>query len=406
MARNVVFVAPFASDVTMRFLRAAAKIEGITLLGVCHTLPTGDDGQLFVDAARVDNPLDTGELIAAVSRLQEKHGKIDRVVGILEGMQVQLAEVREHFGIDGTRPEVARRFRDKASMKEALAKAGLPVARNALLRSAAEAHTFAKLVGFPLVLKPPAGMGSKSTFRMRSFAELDAAIAGLRVGPNNPVLAEEFLQGREFSFETITVNDQPMLHSISHYLPNCLDAVENPWVQWCCLLPRDISGPEYDGIKDIGRRAIKALGLTEGMTHMEWFQRQDGSLAIGEIAMRPPGANISIMMGHAYSDSIYRAWNQAVIEQRFEGEWHRQYAVGTAFLRGMGHGRVAGVTGIGEIHRQLGPSVCEAKLPTIGAFKSDSYEGDGYIVVRDPNTEVVKRMLKTIVDTVRVYYAN
>ena len=71
----------------------------------------------------------------------------------------------------------------------------------------------------------------------------------------------------------------------------------------------------------------------------------------------------------------------------------------------MGHGRVAGVTGIGEVHRQLGPSVCEAKLPTLGAFKNDSYEGDGYIVVRDTNTEVVKQMLKTIVDTVRISYA-
>ncbi len=405
MPRNVVFVAPFAADVSMRFLRAAAQLEGITLLGVCHTLPSGADGKLFVDAARVENPLDTGELIAAVGKLQAKYGPIDRLVGILEGMQVQLAEVREHFGIAGTRPEVARRFRDKAEMKRVLADAGLPVARNALLRSAQEARAFAELVGFPLVLKPPAGMGSKSTFRMRSFAELDAAIAGLRVGEHNPVLAEEFLQGREFSFETITVNDEPKLHSISHYMPTCLEAVENPWVQWCCVLPKDIAGSEYDGIKDIGRRAIKALGLTEGMTHMEWFQRADGSLAIGEIAMRPPGANISIMMGHAYNDSIYLAWNQAVIEQRFEGSWERKYAVGTAFLRGMGHGRVAGVNGIGEVHRQLGPSVCEAKLPTIGAFKNDSYEGDGYIVVKDPNTEVVKQMLKTIVDTVRVSYA-
>jgi D-alanine-D-alanine ligase-like ATP-grasp enzyme len=406
MARNIVFVAPFPSDITLRFVRAASKLEGITLLGVCHTLPGGDDAGLFADAARVENPLDTADLIAAVEKLQAKHGKIERIVGILEAMQVQLAEVRAHFGVAGTPPEVAQRFRDKASMKAALAEAGLPVARNKLLRSGNEARAFAHEVGFPLVLKPPAGMGSKSTYRMRSLAELDAAIAGLRVSEHNPVLAEEFLVGREFSFETITVNDQPMLHSISHYLPTCLEAVENPWIQWCCLLPRDITGGEYSGIYDIGKKAIKALGLTEGMTHMEWFQRKDGSLAIGEIAMRPPGANISIMMGHAYSDSVYRAWNQAVINQQFEGTWERQYAVGTAFLRGMGRGRVAGVSGIHEVHKHLGPSVCEAKLPTIGAFKNDSYEGDGYIVVRDRSTEVVKRLLKTIVDTVRVHYAD
>jgi hypothetical protein len=27
----------------------------------------------------------------------------------------------------------------------------------------------------------------------------------------------------------------------------------------------------------------------------EWFERADGTLAIGEIAQRPPGANISLM---------------------------------------------------------------------------------------------------------------
>ncbi len=34
----------------------------------------------------------------------------------------------------------------------------------------------------------------------------------------------------------------------------------------------------------------------------------------------------------------------------------------------------------------------------------ESYEGDGYVVVRDPSTEVVKRLLKTIIETMRVSY--
>ena len=54
----------------------------------------------------------------------------------------------------------------------------------------------------------------------------------------------------------------------------------------------------------------------------------------------------------------------------------------------------------------MGPSIVEAKLPTIGAGKNDSYEGDGYIIVRDQSTEVVKKLLNTIVSTVRVYYAD
>ena len=388
----------------MRFARAASKLQGIRFLGLVHTPPGGDDANMYADVVRITNPMDTKDLIAGVEELKRRRGQPYRIIGILEAMMVQMAEVRAHFGVDGTQPRVADLFREKARMKEALTSAGLPVARNRLLRSLNEAQTFAKEIGFPLVIKPPAGMGGKSTFRIRSLPQLLKTCSSMGIGPNRPLLCEEFLRGREFSFETITVNGEVKMHSISHYMPSCLEAIETPWVQWCCLLPRKISGPEYDGIRKIGFAAVKALGLRDGMTHMEWFQRPDGSLAIGEIAQRPPGANISIMNAYAYDFDLYRAWARAVVDNACDGPFERKYAVGTAFLRGMGRGRVASVTGIHETYKAVGQNICEAKLPTIGAPKSDSYEGDGYIVVRHPDTEMVKRMLKTIIETVRVTY--
>ena len=47
----------------------------------------------------------------------------------------------------------------------------------------------------------------------------------------------------------------------------------------------------------------------------------------------------------------------------------------------------------------------ESKLPQIGAPKSDSYEGDGYVIVRDPDTEVVKQAMTAIIETIQVDYA-
>ncbi len=150
---------------------------------------------------------------------------------------------------------------------------------------------------------------------------------------------------------------------------------------------------------------MAALGLDDGMTHMEWFQRPDGSLCIGEIAQRPAGANISIMTAFAHDVDLYRAWNRAVIDSAFDGVWERKYAVGSAFLRGPGRGRVVAVSGIHDIHEAIGPLIVEAKIPTLGAPKSDGYEGDGSILVRHPDTDVVKRALKTIIETVNVQYA-
>ncbi len=405
MPRNVIFAAPFPAETTLRFVRAVARLDDVRLLGIVAESPRGDDAKMFHDIVRVTDPLSVNDVVDATDILRRRHGQPHRIVGVLEALQVQLAVARARFGVEGTPPGTAELFRDKSRMKAALAASGLPVARNALVRGEEDARAFAKQVGFPMVVKPPAGMGAKATFRVTDLDRLLDAVRGMRASEANPLLAEEFLRGREFSFETVTVGGDVKADSISHYLPSCLEALENDWVQWCCMLPRETAGPEYDGARAMGHAAVKALGLDDGMTHMEWFQRTDGTLVIGEIAQRPPGANITRMMGLACDVDPYRAWARAVVDGVLDAPWHRRYAVGCAFLRGMGRGRVAGVTGVAKTHDLIGKWIAEASLPTLGAMKSDSYEGDGYVIVRDERTETVKELLSVVIDTMRVYYA-
>jgi len=403
--RNIVFAAPFPIETTMRFVRAAARLPDVRLLGIVCTPPSGNDARLFDDVVRVTKPLDVQDLVEATEVLTRRHGKPHRIVGILEPMMVQLAQVRAHFGVPGTRPEVAELFRDKSRMKDVLRAAGLPVARHKLIGGPADAEDFAREVGFPMVLKPPAGMGAKATFRVTSREELLAAVAGMRVSREEPVLAEEMLRGREHSFETITIGGVPRVSSVSRYLPSCLEVLENDWIQWACILPRELDRPVYDRAREVGFATIRALGLDDGFTHMEWFEREDGQVVIGEIAQRPPGANITRMTGLVHEVDAYRAWARAVIDGELDAPWERKWAVGCAFLRGMGRGRVAGVSGVEKAQEAVRGHVVEARLPQIGAPKSDSYEGDGYVIVRDRSTEKVASLVKSVIDTVRVHYA-
>jgi biotin carboxylase len=403
--RHVVFIAPFPLETTMRFARAAARLDGVRLTAVMQELPRGEDARFFDDAVRVEDGLDTGHLVGAVEALARRHGRPHRILGILEALQVQLAEVRARFGVPGTPVATAEAFRDKARMKDLLRANGLPCARHRLLGSLADAEGFVREVGFPIVLKPPAGMGCKATWRIRDVDELRQALAAVHLSRENPTLAEEFLKGKEYSFETLTLGGQPRWHSISRYYPGPLEVTETPWIQWVCVLPRDISGAEFDDAREIGVKTIRALGLETGMTHMEWFRRDDGSIAIGEIAARPPGANIVRMNGFAHDVDMYRAWARAVVDDAYDGPYHRKYAVGCAFLRGPGRGRVVRVLGAARAGELASASVVEVKLPTVGAPKSDSYEGDGFVIVRHPDTEVVKKSMVTIIETIQVQYA-
>ncbi|MBX3228543.1 MAG: ATP-grasp domain-containing protein [Labilithrix sp.] len=401
MARNVVFISPFPTEATLRFIRAVSKMEDVRLLGVVHTPPPGADA-LFHDFVRVTEPMNVEDSIEAIEILKKRHGDPYRIVGVLEAMTVHVAQVREHFGVPGTSSKVAELFRDKARMKDTLRAAGLPVARHKVITSASDATELGAEVGYPIIVKPLAGLGSRATFRVRSEQEFLSAIAST----NLPVLAEEMLVGTEHTMETITIDGEPRVVSFSRYYPSCLEAVENPWIQWACVLPREIDDPVYEEAKKLGVAAIAALGLETEMTHMEWFQRKDGSLAIGEIAQRPPGPQLCQMTGLVHDVDVYRAWGRAVIDGAFDGPWERKYAAGAAFIRSVGHGRVIGVSGLRETHQQIGLWLVEAKIPSIGDRKGEGYEGDGYIVVKAESTKKVQELIDTIVNTIRIAYSS
>src|SRR5687768_1603998 len=154
--RTVVFVAPYPAEASMRFARSYAELKGVRLIGLVQKEPRGEAARPFTDFVHVTDALDTRQLIVATEKVRKKYGGLHQVTGVLEPLQVPLAEVREHFGIPGTDSKTADLFRDKARMKDALRKAGLPCARHQLVTSLADAVAFIQRVGLPIVLKPPA----------------------------------------------------------------------------------------------------------------------------------------------------------------------------------------------------------------------------------------------------------
>jgi hypothetical protein len=93
-----------------------------------------------------------------------------------------------------------------------------------------------------------------------------------------------------------------------------------------------------------------------------------------------------------------------VILGRFEAP-ERRFAAGTAYLRGMGHGRVRAVHGLDAVQQQIGHLVVEARLPQPGQPAASDYLGEGYAIVRDPDTAVVEDALQRIVGGVRIELA-
>ena len=214
-------------------------------------------------------------------------------------------------------------------------------------------------------------------------------------------MLEEFVAGSEHSFDSIALGGRVVWYSTNDYLPGALEVVREPWIQWAVLLPREVDDPRYDNIRSVAQDALTALGMGTGMSHMEWFRRADGSVAISEVGARPPGARFVNLISWAHDFDLFAEWANVVVNGTFTPR-PRPFAAGAAYLRGQGRGRVARVTGLENVVTELGPLIVEAKLPKTGQPASGTYEGEGYVIVRHPETEVVRDALCRIVSSVRV----
>lgn len=401
----VVYVSPFLRKDVYLFLDRLSRIEGVEV-GLVSTLA---DDQLPPQVVRslsaywrVNDLLDPGELVWAARGLSQRFGPIHRMFTEYELIQMSVAEARAELGIPGMSPSTMLSFRDKAVMKDRLAAAGVPCARHRSVETTEDARAFAAEVGFPLIVKPVSGVGARETHQCDHERELEETLESDPPRAGHPLQLEEFIQGEEHSLDTVSVNGRAVWHSITRYLPTPLEVLRTPWMQWRIITPREIDDPQYDDIRQVGERALNALGMESNISHMEWFRRRDGSVAVSEVAARPPGSRIFTALNWANDYDMYDGWIRLMTLGEFSPPRERKYAVGTAFLRGMGTGRVVDVHGLDSVLEEFGPILVEAELPQLGKVRDNAYDGEGYLMVRHPETRVVEQAILEIVSRVRV----
>ena len=76
---------------------------------------------------------------------------------------------------------------------------------------------------------------------------------------------------------------------------------------------------------------------------------------------RPPGAQIVTLNSYAHDTDMYAAWARLVVHGEFDPP-PRRYAVGAAYVRGQGSGRVRRIAGLDDAQRRFGSIVVEAML--------------------------------------------
>ena len=405
MALDVVFLEPSFPANQREFVRALHAV-GARVTGIGERPEESLDPELrhwLFHYHRVGNVTDAGQLEQAVRWVQERV-PVARLEAVVEAHVMAAATVRERCGIPGTSVHTTFLCRDKPSMKETLRAAGIPCAQSIGSGDAAELRDFAARLGYPLIVKPRDGAGASGTVRVDGPQELERALAAAGVGRGASVAVEEFIEGHEGFFDTITIGGKVVHEFVTHYYPNVLEAMRTRWISPQFVTTNRLDASGYRELRELGRQVVGALGIETSATHMEWFFGPKG-LKFSEIGCRPPGVRAWDLYAAANELDIYQEWAMAVVHGRPGRAPSRRYSAGMIALRPDRDGVIAGYEGLDEIHRRFGSWIIDQHLPSPGTPTQPveaGYMANAWLRLRHPDYDGLRGMLDAVGQTVRV----
>jgi len=402
---HVVFIEPAFPRNQPEFVRGLAEV-GCHLTGIgeapAQALPRQIRGWLD-DYEQVPSVVHEESLLAAVRRVASRH-PVERLEATVEAHVLAAARVREALGLAGTSVETTFLCRDKPAMKEFLRHHGIPCARSTGTDSPEEARRFAAETGYPLIIKPRAAAGAADTWRVDDDAELEAVLTESGVGRGASVAIEEFIEGHEAFYDTLTVGGEIAHEFITHYYPGVLTAMRERSVSPVFIATNRVDAETYQEVKDLGARVIRALGLETSATHMEWFYGPKG-LKFSEIGCRPPGVGAWDLYCAGNDLDLYQEWAAAIVHGRVFGKPSRRFAAGIVNLRPNQDGRITGYEGVEEMRQALGEWIIDSHLPPPGTPTqpiSAGYMANAWVRLRHPDYDELRRLLELVGQKVKV----
>jgi formate-dependent phosphoribosylglycinamide formyltransferase (GAR transformylase) len=403
---NVIFVEPAFPANQREFVRGLAE-TGANVIGIGERPVDWLDGDLrgwMLHYQQIPNVTDVGALIEAVRFVQGKTW-VDALESTIESHTMAAAYAREACEIPGTSVRTAYLCRDKPAMKEALREVGIRTAQSTGASTSAEVREFVATVGYPIILKPRAAAGASGTQRVDSDAELDRALADLGESGATDIAVEEFVEGHEGFYDTISVDGHPAYDFISHYYPNVLEAMRERWISPQFISTNRIdSADDYAEVRELGLRAIESLGIGSSATHMEWFFGPKG-LRFSEIGCRPPGVRAWDLYAAGNDIDIYREWANAIVHHGVDRPLSRRRSAGIVALRPDRDGTISHYDGVEEVQRQFGEWILDSHLPPHGTPTQPveaGYMANAWIRMAHPDYDTLHHMLNVVGETVRV----
>lgn len=409
MTPHIVFIEPRFPPNQKHFIRALAEL-GVRISAIGEGSKDSLDGELrhwLTHYEEVRNVTDAPSVLQAVQYIQ-RHAHVDRLEATVEAHIMPTAQVREAAGIPGTSVRTAYLCRDKPAMKAALRAGGVPCAASDAVASIAEARAFAERVGYPLILKPRDGAGASGASRVDSDRELENAAHELGLQHGRSVAIEEFVEGHEGFFDTLTLRGRIVHEFVCHYYPNVLEAMRTRWISPQFIATNRIdAGAGYDEVKVMGQRVVEILDIETSATHMEWFAGPKG-LRFSEIGCRPPGVRAWDLYNVGNDMDLYREWSMLIAAGRPSQRPSRRFSTGIIALRPDRDGRITHYDGLDAVREAYGDCLIDWHTPPAGTPTQGveaGYMANAWVRLKHPDYDRLREIMDSVGRTVKVHAA-
>ncbi|MER9533358.1 acetyl-CoA carboxylase biotin carboxylase subunit family protein [Mesorhizobium sp. M0309] len=350
-----------------------------------------------IEAMRVDTE-NVDSLMQVCSQLRAAY----EIVGIIgfagrnESLTVRVAKLCQYFDLPGPSPASIERCSNKFIQRQLLAQAGVSVPAYRLATSEIEARSSAADIGFPVILKPAEGSGSRGVRLCRDVDELAEhttfLLAGAHTSRSPPqILVEEFAEGG--FYDVVTMGSAVVAVGTARF-------DRSPYfVPSESVFPAVLTDEEHDRVTDVSRSCLQALDLGWGPANIELRWTNRGPV-IMEVNARLPGWTTPLLVQLAYGVDMINEHIKLVIGDKCDLRASHSHTSAARFLlpdrdgildRIEGASRAAAVPGVVDVRFYVEPKVSIVR-------KGDYRDMMGHVIAASPDFTRTEAILQHAVD--------
>jgi isopentenyl diphosphate isomerase/L-lactate dehydrogenase-like FMN-dependent dehydrogenase/biotin carboxylase len=225
-------------------------------------------------------------------RIAKQQNEITPISGVLTvgtDASQTVAAVANAMNLPGIRFEDAEAATNKIKMRMRFKEYNVPSPAFLPVWSLADAKKAAKILGFPLVIKPSDNMGARGVIKIENANQIsDAFKFAKSASPSGDLIIEQFMEGPELSIDAIVYNGEITITGVADRIidfpPNFVELGHN--------MPSALPQGMIDDAINVMKQGIHALGITIGAAKGDIKVTKNGAM-IGELAARLSGGFMS-----------------------------------------------------------------------------------------------------------------